>query len=172
MKTASSLMRRSFAALLVIMGTMFTAQAQNNNDIPADVKVEIEKLNQQMEKSVQSKDFGKVIDLYSDEATIIAPGGKKIQGRKNIAEYWYSIGNPSSFKSEISELGGNSKMVYQLGRWTVTKTENGIEQTISTDVVLVWKRGSDFNYRIQLNSANNPVAINGKVVKHYEAAKP
>ncbi|MBL7923822.1 MAG: nuclear transport factor 2 family protein [Bacteroidia bacterium] len=175
MKTAYSLMRRSFAAFVVLMGMMInspSASAQGSAEISADVRTEVEKLNQEIEKAVQKKDFATIIDLYSDDATIMSPGGKKIQGRKAIAEYWYSMTEAKAIKSEIVELGGNSKMLYQVGKWTVTKMENGVEKSVTTDVVILWKRGNDFTYKIQLNSSNNPVASNGKTVEPFEAAQP
>lgn len=174
MKTTYSFLRRSFATLMVIMGlaTGNNLFAQSNSEISSDVKTEVEKLNHDIEKAVLKKDIATIIDLYSDDATIMIPGGKKIQGRKAIAEYWYSVADSKSLKSEIVELGGNSKMLYQIGRWTITKVENGVEKTTTTDVVIIWKRGNDFTYKIQLNSSNNPVASTGSVAEPFEAAKP
>jgi hypothetical protein len=50
--------------------------------------------------------------------------------------------------------------------------ENGVEKIITTDIVLVWKRESNYTYKIQLNSSNNPVATTGSSVESFEAAKP
>ncbi len=175
MKTTYSFMRRSFAALLVTMGFMLTGnslKAQSNSDIAPEIRTEITALNHVIEKSVLSKDFSSIIDLYTDDATIMVPGGQKIQGRKAIADYWYKMSDAKSIKSEIIEMGGNSKMIYQIGKWTVTKIENGSEKTLTTDVVLVWKRGSDYSYKIQLNSSNNPVATLLPAKGVYEAEKP
>ncbi len=175
MKTTYSLMRRSFATLLVIMGLMNaanTASAQGSGEVPAETRSEIEQLNHVIEKAMSSKDMATIIDLYADDATIIVPGGQKIQGRKAIAEYWYGMSGAKSIKSEITELGGNAKMIYQIGKWTVTKVENGVEKTLATDVVMVWKRGNDYSYKIQLNSSNNPVASTIKKSDVFEAVQP
>ncbi|MBK9399949.1 MAG: DUF4440 domain-containing protein [Bacteroidetes bacterium] len=175
MKTTYSFMRHSFAALLVTMGLLFAgnaATAQGNGEIPADTRAEIEQLNKVIEKSLTAKDFASIIDLYSDDATIMVPGGQKIQGRKAIAEYWYGMTAAKSIKSEITELGGNSKMLYQIGKWTITKVENGVEKSMTTDVVVVWKRGNDYSYKIQLNSSSNPVASAIKKSDVFEAVQP
>ena len=174
MKTTYSLLRRSFAAFLLTMGLMITGNAAfaQSSEVPSDTRTEVERLNHDIEKAIEKKDMAAIVELYSDDATIIVPGGKKIQGRKAIADYWYKMADAKSLKSEIVELGGNSKMLYQIGRWTITKVENGVEKTITTDIVLVWKRENNYSYKIQLNSSNNPVAVNGSTVEPFEAAKP
>lgn len=174
MKTTYSLLRRSFAAFLLTMGLMITGNAAfaQSNEVPADTRTEVERLNHDIEKAIEKKDMAAIVELYSDDATMMIPGGKKIQGRKAIADYWYKMADAKSLKSEVLELGGNSKMLYQIGRWTITKIENGTEKTITTDVVIVWKRENNYTYKIQLNSSNNPVAMNGEAVEPFEAAKP
>ncbi|MBP6512368.1 MAG: nuclear transport factor 2 family protein [Bacteroidia bacterium] len=175
MKTAYSLFRRSFAAIAVTMGLLFASSssfAQSNTDISSDVKAQVLELNKDIEKAVLKKDYSSIVDLYSDDATIMIPGGKKITGRKEIADYWLSMMQIKSMKSEIIELGGNSKMIYQIGKWTITKMENGVEKNITTDVVLIWKRENNYSYKIQLNSSNNPVAYQGKAGEPFEAVQP
>jgi ketosteroid isomerase-like protein len=147
--------------LLVILFTAITAGLANaqGSTISADVRSEIEKLNQSIEKNVAKKSLSDVAAMYLDDATILAPGGKKIHGRKDIADFWYNMNNCSEFKSEITELGGNDKVVYQLGKWTLTVNKDGKVNTYSTDVVIVWKRSTSYDYKIQLSSLNNPVAL-------------
>ena len=113
MKTTYSLFRRSFAAFLLTMG-MITAGYQANAqsaDVPSDTRAEVERLNHDIEKAIAKKDMAAIVELYADDATIMAPGGQKIQGRKAIADYWYKMADATSMKSEIVELGGNSKML-------------------------------------------------------------
>lgn len=175
MKKAYSFFSRSLTALMITMGIVLTSSvsfAQNNSEIPNDTKEQVMELNKDIEKAILKKDYASLVDLYADDATIMIPGGKKIQGRKEIAAYWYAMTQAVSMKSEIIELGGNAKMVYQIGKWTLTKIENGAEKTITTDVVLIWKRENNYSYKIQLNSANNPVAYEGKVSEPFEAVRP
>lgn len=149
---------KTLSFLFILIAPAFT-YAQDT-EISKDVRSDIEKLNKLMENSIKGNDMSKVVDLYTDEATIIAPGGQKIHGRKAIADYWYNFSRCKNFTSEIQELGGNSKMVYQLSKWTFTCVKDGKETTYTSDVVMVWKRQSDWGYKIQLNSTNNEVAVN------------
>lgn len=174
MKNNQAILRRSFAAFLLTIGMMcsyLNATAQNT-EVPDELRKEMAQLNLDLEKALTKKDIGAIVDLYAADATIISPGGQKIQGRKAIAEYWSKMAESGSLTSEIVELGGNSKLLYQVGRWTVIKTENGVQKTITTDVVIVWKRESNFSYKMQLNSTNNPVAVTGKTAASMEAARP
>lgn len=174
MKNIQAILRRSFAALLLTTGMMcsgFHATAQST-ELPDELRKEVAQLNLDIEKALTKKDIGTILDLYSEGATIMIPGGQKIQGRKAIADYWYKMSESGQLKSEIIELGGNSKLLYQVGRWTIIKTENGAEKTIATDVVIVWKRERNFSYKMQLNSTNNPVAVTGKTAASMEAARP
>jgi ketosteroid isomerase-like protein len=133
--------------------------AQTNSEISKETRDEIIKLNQSIENAVQKKNLSDVPAMYVDDATILTPGGKKLHGRKEIATFWYDLANCKEFKSEITELGGNGKMVYQVGKWTMTVEKDGKLVTYSTDVVLVWKRESSYDYKIQLQSLNNTVTV-------------
>lgn len=173
MKTALqfSTFKKIAAACVLMLSLNATTYAQSNTEISKEVRAEVEKLNKSIEQDIANKNISSIIDLYADDATIISSGGKKIQGRKAIAEYWYNLGTATSLKSEIVELGGNGKIIYQLGKWTLTTLKNGIEQTLSSDVVIVWKKNTNYEYKIQLNSSNNAVAINGTPVNSFESAK-
>lgn len=158
MKISINKISKASAFVLLLIAPAFTFA--QNTEVSSDVRSDIEKLNKLMENSIKANDMSKVVDLYTDEATIIAPGGQKIHGRKAIADYWYNFSRCKNFTSEITELGGNGKMVYQLSKWTFTCVKDGKETTYTSDVVMVWKRQSDWGYKIQLNSTNNEVAVN------------
>ena len=160
------------AIALLSIFALSPAKAQGSNEVTPEVRRELEAINHQMEDCIRKKDMATLVDFYSDDATLMVAGGKKLQGRKEIADYWYSLSKATSLKSEILELGGNGKLVYQIGRWTITTVKDGAEQIITTDVVLVWKRQQNYDYKIQLNSSNNPVAMNGIQVTPFEAVKP
>jgi ketosteroid isomerase-like protein len=175
MKTTLSLsnMRKLIAMLtsVIILTAFATKSNAQSSEISGEVRTELEQLNRTIEKSIKAHDLSTIVDMYADDATIILSGGKKISGRKAIAEYWYSLGNVKSLKSEINELGGSGKIVYQVGKWTFTSVKDGIEKITTTDIVIVWKKNTNYEYKIQLNSSNNPVASNGKQATSFEAEK-
>lgn len=148
--------------ILTILSVFTSAQlfAQNGSEVSKETRDEIVKLNQSIENAITKKALSDVPAMYVDDATILTPGGKKLHGRKEISAFWYDMANCREFKSEITELGGNGKMVYQVGKWTMTIEKDGKLTTYSTDVVMVWKRESNYDYKIQLQSLNNSVTIN------------
>jgi ketosteroid isomerase-like protein len=157
MKT--NLIKKTLFLLSIFALTCTSSMFAQSTEITSDVRAEIEKLNQSIEKSMSKKSLSDIAAMYVDDATILTPGGKKVHGRKEIADYWYNMANCRDFKSEITELGGNGKMVYQIGKWTMTMEKDGKLTTYSTDVVLVWKRESSYDYRIQLQSINNTMTL-------------
>lgn len=175
MKTLSTLLhRRVLLALSVALLSMVSFSNVNaqSQEISPEVRKEMETINHRIEDCIAKKDLSSIVDLYTDDATLIIAGGKKLQGRKEIADYWYSLAQAKSMKSEIVELGGNGKLVYQVGRWTITTVKDGQEHVTTTDVVLVWKRQQNYDYKIQLNSSNNPVSAVHTVNNTFEAANP
>ena len=164
MKT-NQLFKNALTAILLFTSTVIPVSIYaQTNDISNDTKIEIEKLNHQMEIAITKKSLGDIAVMYGDDATILTPEGKKLHGRKMIGDFWYSMSNCREFKSEITELGGNGKMVYQLGKWTLTVEKEGKLVTFITDVVLIWKRESNYQYKIQLNSFNNSIALSEKEI--------
>ena len=151
------------AAMLTISVIPSTSYAQGS-EVSNDTRLEIEKLNHSIEMSIAKKSFGNVAEMYNTDATMITAEGKKLHGSKEIGSYWYKMSNCREFKSEITELGGNGKIVYQIGKWTMTVEKDGKLVTTTSDVVMVWKRESNYEYKIQLQSLNNSVAVTVKDV--------
>ena len=147
------------AALLTISSIPSLTYAQGS-EVSNDTRLEIEKLNKTIEMSIAKKSFGNVAAMYNEDATMITAAGKKLHGSKEIGSYWYEMSNCREFKSEITELGGNGKIIYQIGKWTMTVEKDGKLVTTSSDVVMVWKRESNFEYKIQLQSLNNSITVN------------
>jgi len=148
-----------------------TSNAQSSSDLSNEAKTEIEALNAEFKKLIEKNDLASIIDMYADDATIVVPGGEKIQGRKAIADYWYALGNIKSISSEVQSIGGNTKVVYELGKWTIVTNNKGVEKTTTSDVVLVWKRMQDYSYKIQLNSLNSSVSTTINNVETLESAR-
>jgi ketosteroid isomerase-like protein len=95
-----------------------------------------------------------VSEFYADDATVIIPGGKKIEGRKAIYEYLTTLKNSKDYKMEVSDINGSGKILYQVGTVTFTADKNGTPETHSADQVKVWKRGTNWDYKISVDSYN------------------
>ncbi|MEO5572404.1 MAG: nuclear transport factor 2 family protein [Bacteroidia bacterium] len=149
---------KSFAAgiIVLLLATTVNLNAQSviKGDAPDDSKQKIQELNQKMAESFRSGDIIKVSEFYADDATVIIPGGKKIEGRKAIYDYLTTLKNSKDYKMEVSDVNGSGKILYQVGTVTFTADKNGTSETRSTDQVKVWKRGSNWDYKISVDSYN------------------
>ncbi len=164
MKTNYPIRKVAAIAALLLATVLPSALNAQSTEIGSDARAEIEKLNKSIETAITKKAMGDIAAMYNEEATILTPGGKKLHGSKEIGAYWYAMSGCKDFKSEITELGGNGKLIYQLGKWTMTIEKDGKLVTYSTDVVLVWKRESNYEYKIQLSSFNNSVAVSEREI--------
>jgi len=155
-KNFKTLTATAFLLLLIAMIIPFSSNAQQTikGDAPDDTKQKIQALNQKMAEAFRSGDMVKVAEFYADDATIIIPGGKKIEGRKAIYEFLATMKNSKDFNLEVSDVNGSGKMLYQVGTVTFTADKNGTPETHSADQVKVWKRGSDWDYKISVDSYN------------------
>ncbi|HKR04960.1 MAG TPA: nuclear transport factor 2 family protein [Bacteroidia bacterium] len=155
-KKFKSLFAGALLFLLAALVTPFNlnAQATIKGDATEETKQKIQGLNQQMAEAFRSGDMVKVSEFYADDATVIIPGGKKIEGRKAIYEYLATLKNSKDFKAEVSDVNGSGKILYQVGTITFTADKNGTLETHSSDQVKVWKRGTDWDYKISVDSYN------------------
>jgi uncharacterized protein (TIGR02246 family) len=155
-KKIKSLAAMAFLFVLTALILPFNMHAQNviKGNAPDETKQKINILNQKMAEAFRSGDMVKVSGFYADDATVIIPGGKKIEGRKAIYEYLTTLKNSKDFNLEVSDVNGSGKILYQVGTITFTADKNGTPETHSSDQVKVWKRGSDWDYKISVDSCN------------------
>jgi uncharacterized protein (TIGR02246 family) len=155
-KKLKSLLAGVLFILLAVVTAPFNinAQATIKGDATDDIKQKIAQLNQKMAEAFRSGDMVSVAEFYADDATVIVPGGKKITGRKAIYEYLKTLNNSKDFNMDVSDVNGSGKLLYSLGTVTYTAEKDGTPQVHSTDQVKVWKRGSDWDYKISVDSYN------------------
>ncbi len=156
LKKLKSLFAGTFLFLMAAVVTPFNlnAQAAIKGDATQETKQKIQELNQKMAEAFRSGDMVKVSEFYADDATVIIPGGKKVEGRKAIYEYLTTLKNSKDFKMEVSDVNGSGKILYQVGTITFTADKNGTPEIHSSDQVQVWKRGTDWDYKISVDSYN------------------
>ncbi len=122
---------------------------------PAALRAEVTRLNEEMVAAFQRGDRAAVARFYADDARIVGPGRRVVQGREAIDRYWASIGSPAEWRLEVVEVGGSANEVYQLGVSTLTSPRrDGTPDTYTCDFVVIWKRQPDGRLRIALDQYN------------------
>jgi len=115
-------------------------------------RAEIERINREMTAALERGDGLAVAAAYADDARIVGPRGKTVQGREAIDAYWSRIKN-ATWKLEVFDTGGTKDDAYQIGRSTLTwKGEK--EGSYTCDFVLIWKRDAAGKLRIHLDLYN------------------
>lgn len=155
-KKIKSLFAAATFILLVVLFSSSNVAAQTaiKGDATEDAKQTIKNLNEKMAEAFRSGDMIQVTEFYADDATVIIPGGSKIQGKKAIYEYLTTLKNSKEFSIEISDVNGSGKILYQVGTVTLTADKNGSPETYSSNQVKVWKRGTGWEYKISVDSYN------------------
>lgn len=151
---------KQIAVAVALMATATTgANAQTEtgklkSDVSQEVKDEILKMNKQMEESFTSNDLLKIGEFYADDASIVLPDGKVLNGRKEVSDYFLSLQNRKELKLEVTEMGGTGKMVYEIGTAKITTVADGKEKTETATFTMIFQRQNDFAYKVSVNSMN------------------
>ncbi len=141
------------AILIASVALSTTVKAQENTKLKSDVseqtKNEIMQLNKDLEQSFLHADPLKISEYYDDDATIMVDG-KKVQGRKELSQYWSGVTERKDMKFNIREIGGQGKYIYETGSVTYATAEG----TVTKNFLMLWKRLPNFEYKIYLNGLN------------------
>ena len=139
------------AAALSVACAQTHGAAGSSQNATAALKAEIEAVNRQMEVAFGRKDLLAVAKFYADDARLIGPRGQEVRGRAAIDAYWIGVRNPKSWRLEAFDIGGGHNEAYQYGRSTLVQENSTGDRTSVTDFVVVWKRGSDGQWKIALD---------------------
>jgi ketosteroid isomerase-like protein len=108
-------------------------------------------VNRAMTEAFDRGDLTAVARFYADDARILGPGAKAVQGRKAIDAYWTGIKNGKSWKLEVLEVGGGAQDPWQLGRSTLISGAAGQERTSIVDFIVLWRRQPDGKLKIYVD---------------------
>lgn len=129
--------------------------AQQTASASQALRAEVTRLNEEMVAAFQRGDRAAVARFYADDARIVGPRRRVVQGREAIDRYWASIGSPAQWSLEVVEVGGSADEAYQLGVSTLTSPRgDGTPGSYTCDFVVIWKRQPDGRLRITLDQYN------------------
>ena len=153
MKAKQKIKTKLAGTICILLTVLFPftihAQASIKGDAAEDAKQKVQELNKQMEDAFHSGDMVKVAEFYAEDATLITSEGKKA-----IFEYLNNMKNAKDLHMEATDINGSGKILYQIGTITFTAESNGSKESHSANQVMVWKRGSDWDYKISVEALN------------------
>lgn len=121
------------AGLVALPLAAQTTQPQQQETI----RQEIERLNRSMMDAWKRNDALAIAAHYSDDARIIGPDGRAVEGRDAVNRYW--TGFPTQGRTwtlDVIEAGGTRDLAYQYGRSAIV----GPQRSQTVNFVGVWKR--------------------------------
>jgi uncharacterized protein (TIGR02246 family) len=85
----------------------------------ADYRTEVQSLVEAWEQAANAKDAGAVAALYTENATLLAPGQPALKGRQNIQAFWQGFfdAGASDVKLHSVEVVGSGSLVYEIGEY-------------------------------------------------------
>ena len=119
---------------------------------PEDVRARILQLDAEWSEAAQTRDVDRIVSYWSDDATVLPPGGPVVMGKAAIREFVAkSFENPSfriSWKTTDVVVSAGGDFAYGIGtnRVNVT-TPDGTPVAVDGKAVTVWRRQKDGSWK-------------------------
>ena len=141
---------RSIPMVIVLAMTILSCNKQKVFD-EAQIRQSIDKANVQYCEVVKKGDISGILEIYTDDATIIPPGGEMLKGRDDIQKVYEGLlkGGLKEIKMITLEVGGLGDMVYEIGKTRVLIQPEGMEAfSDSSKYMVIWKRQDDGTWKV------------------------
>jgi ketosteroid isomerase-like protein len=103
------------------------------------------------------KDAAALAAFYDDDAYLLPPSHKVIEGPKGVAEFFGGLfkGGVHGHKLELIEADGNGNLVYGAAKWSATgKDDKGKKKEFSGVATHVFEKQSDGSLKLKLQTWN------------------
>jgi uncharacterized protein (TIGR02246 family) len=122
-------------SVLVVLGALAATPAA------AQVKSEIQRVDDQFSAAFNKGDAAGVADKYTDDAVVLPPGQDMVRGKKNILEFWQkTVGQLSDLKAQTLEVKRVGRtFVREIGSFSF-KTRSDPPQEIAGKYVVLWQK--------------------------------
>lgn len=119
---------------------------------------EIAVLSQQLVAAANVGDVTTVASLYTEDAKLLLPNAETVVGRDAIERFYTMLRDQFGLRdmaAEITELGSEGDLAYEVGRYSLTLQPEGGEAIRDIGkYVFVWKR-QEGTWRIAVDAPNS-----------------
>jgi uncharacterized protein (TIGR02246 family) len=126
-----------------------------------DVRQAIEQVNARFVEAFKAGDAATIASLYTETAKMLPPDASAIAGRDAIQAEWQSWidGGFKDLTLEAQEVEASGDLAYEIGAFSLqVPGENNDMVTASGNYVVVWKRGDEGGWRLQVDTWNDAPA--------------
>ncbi len=150
--------------VIVLVITILSCNKQKIFD-ETQIRKSIDKANAQYCEVVKKGDLSGILEIYTDDATIIPPGGAILKGKEAIQAVYEGLlkGGLKEIKMITLEIGGMDDMVYEIGKTKVLIQPEGLEAfSDSSKYMVIWKQQADGLWKVHADIWNffEPVTNN------------
>lgn len=154
-------------AVLVVLAFAFLACQQVQQLDMEQVGAAIEETNAKFVEAFNQGDATAVAALYTDDATIMPPNNKMIQGKEGVQEFWnraIQMGLKDLSLTTVN-LDGSGSIVYEIGKYSLGIEAEGQEiMRDSGKYVVVWQAQEDGSWKLHADIWNSSMPIPGQEV--------
>ena len=122
------------------------------------LKRRIKEANRVFIDAMKKGDVDAVVDLYADDAVILAPQNEIISGKEAITAFWKkAMAGEATFDAvyEVEEVGGDGMIAYEIGKNVSDYTfPDGDKWQERAKFVVVWKKQADGEWKMQVDIWN------------------
>lgn len=128
--------------LSVLLPMLATTACTAPAPATTDLAVEIERSYWQMIAAVSARDFDRALAMYTDDAVLLAPDGRVLRGRDEIAAFLASPPGTVIRDTRIETIAvdGSGDFAYHAGRYAFTLAEAGVQRAVRGRYLMVWRR--------------------------------
>ena len=112
----------------------------------SDIRQAIDRVNRQFVEAFNRGDAAGAVAVYTEDATILPPGGPRVRGRDGIRQFWQAVMDSGvrAVALQTDDLEVVGEMAREIGTGTLTvRAEDGQEQLVTVKYVVIWKRQGD-----------------------------
>lgn len=119
---------------------------------PEDVRARILQLDAEWSEAARTRDVDRIVSYWSDDATVLPPGGPVVMGKAAIREFVAkSFENPSfriSWKTTDVVVSAGGDFAYGIGTNRVSfSAPDGTPVAVDGKAVTVWRREKDGSWK-------------------------
>jgi uncharacterized protein (TIGR02246 family) len=140
----------AYVAVLLLSSAISAAAQSAREDIVATLTKFMDAFN--------SGNAAAVAELYTEDAAVLPPGGKRVDGRKGVEEYWQGAikAGVKNLTLKAMEVEERADLAYEVGAFTFDMpSKGGGLPTVGGKYVVIWKKGSDGSWRLHRDIWNS-----------------
>ena len=138
-----------------ILGVLIAAGCKSSDD-PAELESHLLALNRKLALTGESGDSDMAVSMHTDDAVLIPPSGRIVVDREQVVALLSNSPDVPLRDSQVEfvRTGSSGDLAYTVGRFSYVVEQGESSRTVSGPYLIVWRRGEDGEWRVELDMWN------------------